>query len=223
MVAVGVGRSSTTTWFNHQLLTQYFRTIPLHNGTVSVGAVMRQDLFFAKKKSLGEGVTEGKLLVECIKLCPNIGELLEPAELVSQVRQTTDYSYSASAYAGPNFRMTGDAACFIDPFFSSGYHLALSGALAASVSIRASMKGECSEFNAAKWHAKKVDEGYTLFLLVVMAALKQIRMQKEAVLSDIDEDGFDRAFSFLKPGRFLRSELYFQYTNFEFHSYPRWR
>lgn len=175
-------------------------TIPLHNGTVSVGAVMRQDLFFAKKKSLGEVVTDGKLLVECIKLCPNIGELLEPAELVSQVRQATDYSYSASAYAGPNFRMTGDAACFIDPFFSSGYHLALSGALAAAVSIRASMKGECSEFDAAKWHAKKVDEGYTLFLLVVMAALKQIRMQKEAVLSDIDEDGFDRAFQFLKPG-----------------------
>lgn len=174
--------------------------IPLHNGTVSVGAVLRQDLFLAKKKSLGDGVTDAKLLSECIKLCPTVGQLLEPADLVSPIRQATDYSYRAGEYAGPHFRIIGDAGCFIDPFFSSGHHLALSSALSAAISIRASMKGECSEFEASKWHAKKVDEGYTLFLLVVMAALKQIRMQEQPVLSDIDEDGFDRAFQFLKPG-----------------------
>jgi len=140
-------------------------------------------------------------MVECIKLCPTIEMLLEPAELVSDIKQATDYSYSATAYAGPNFRIVGDAGCFIDPFFSSGHHLALASALAAAVSIRASVKGDCSEFEASNWHAKKVDEGYTLFLLVVMAALKQIRMQEEPVLSDIDEDGFDRAFQFLKPGK----------------------
>lgn len=174
--------------------------IPLHNGTVSVGAVLRQDLFLAKKKSLGDGATDAKLLSECIKLCPTVGQLLEPADLVSPIRQATDYSYRAGEYAGPHFRIIGDAGCFIDPFFSSGHHLALSSALSAAISIRASMKGECSEFEASKWHAKKVDEGYTLFLLVVMAALKQIRMQEQPVLSDIDEDGFDRAFQFLKPG-----------------------
>ncbi|KIM92949.1 hypothetical protein OIDMADRAFT_62072 [Oidiodendron maius Zn] len=174
-------------------------TIPLHNGTVSVGAVMRKDLILEKKKSLGENVTGRQLLAECLKLCPTIADLLEPAELVSEVRQATDYSYRANAYAGPHFRMVGDAGCFIDPFFSSGHHLALSSALAAAVSIVAAMKGDCNEFEAAKWHSKKVDEGYTLFMLVVMAALKQIRMQEEPVLSDIDEDGFDRAFQFLKP------------------------
>lgn len=162
---------------------------------------MRKDLFIAKKKSLGENATQGEILSEFLKMCPTVTELLEPAELVSEVRQATDYSYKAPAYAGPHFRIVGDAGCFIDPFFSSGHHLALMSALSAAVSIMGSMKGNCGEFEAAKWHSKKMDEGYTLFLLVVMATLKQIRVQEEPVLSDIDGDGFDRAFEFLKPGK----------------------
>ncbi|KAI1263637.1 hypothetical protein F5Y18DRAFT_438002 [Xylariaceae sp. FL1019] len=174
-------------------------SIPLHNGTVSVGAVLRRDLFQEKKKSLGEDATTAQVMKECLKLSPTLNELLEPAELVSEIKQATDYSYSATAYAGPNFRIVGDAGCFIDPFFSSGHHLAMTGALAAATSINAALRGDCDEHSAAKWHAKKVDEGYTLFLVVVMAALKQIRMQETPVLSDVDEEGFDRAFNFLKP------------------------
>ncbi|KAF2180795.1 RadH flavin-dependent halogenase [Zopfia rhizophila CBS 207.26] len=176
-------------------------TIPLHNGTVSVGAVLRKDLFFEKKKTLSAGgdVTNSQIMAACVELCPVIKELLAPAELVSDIKQATDYSYRASAYAGPHFRIIGDAGCFIDPFFSSGHHLALASGLAAAVSVNASIRGDCGEFAAANWHAKKVDEGYTLFLLVVMAALKQIRMQEDPILADIDEEGFDRAFQFLKP------------------------
>jgi len=174
--------------------------LPLHNGTVSIGAVVRKDIFQAKKKALPEGTTEAETLASLVSLCPTISSYLEPAKLASRVRQAADYSYSAGAYAGPNFRIVGDAGCFIDPFFSSGHHLALSSALAAATSIQASIRGDCSEFNASKWFAKKVDEGYTLFLIVVMAALKQIRMQEKPILSDLDEDGFDRAFAILRPG-----------------------
>jgi hypothetical protein len=38
------------------------------------------------------------------------------------------------------------------------------------------------------------------FLVVVLSAYKQIRSQKENVLSDIDEDNFDRAFKCFRPG-----------------------
>jgi hypothetical protein len=41
------------------------------------------------------------------------------------------------------------------------------------------------------------------FLLVVMSVYKQIRNQSMAVLSDVDEDNFDRAFDILRPGRHL--------------------
>ncbi|KAJ6010259.1 Tryptophan halogenase [Penicillium canescens] len=173
--------------------------LPLHNGTVSIGAVVRRDIFLAKKKALPEGTTEAQTLASFVELCPTISSYLEPAELASGIRQATDYSYSASAYAGPHFRIVGDAGCFIDPFFSSGHHLALSSALAAATSINASIRGDCNEFDASRWYSKKVDEGYTLFLVVVMAALKQIRMQEQPILSDLDEEGFDRAFAILRP------------------------
>lgn len=39
------------------------------------------------------------------------------------------------------------------------------------------------------------------FLVVVLSAYKQIRSQRENVLSDIGEDDFDRAFKFLRPGK----------------------
>jgi hypothetical protein len=38
------------------------------------------------------------------------------------------------------------------------------------------------------------------FQVVVLSAYKQIRSQNVDVLSDIDEDNFDRAFAFLRPG-----------------------
>lgn len=37
------------------------------------------------------------------------------------------------------------------------------------------------------------------FLLVVMGAYKQIRAQSQPVLSDVDEENFDRAFSIIRP------------------------
>ncbi len=42
-------------------------------------------------------------------------------------------------------------------------------------------------------------------MLVVLSALKQIREGDEAVLSDFDEDGFDRAFAFFRPSKSDRS------------------
>lgn len=38
------------------------------------------------------------------------------------------------------------------------------------------------------------------FQVVVLSAYKQIRAQSDDILSDINEDNYDRAFSFLRPG-----------------------
>lgn len=175
-------------------------SIPLHDGTLSVGIVMRQDLSLKRKKALGSPGME-EFYRDCLTLAPQIHERLVDAELVSKIKAASDWSYSASTYAGPNFRMVGDAGCFIDPYFSSGVHLALSSALSAAMTIQAVRNGEVSEFEGAKWHSAKTAEGYSRFLLVVMTALKQIRKGEEALLSDFDEDGFDRAFAFFKPSK----------------------
>ena len=173
--------------------------IPLHNGTLSVGVVMRQDLFFAKKKLTGSP-SSVEHYKECLKLAPQIVKLLEEAETASDIKQASDWSYSASAYAGPHFRLAGDAGCFIDPYFSSGVHLALASGLSAAMTIQAARRGDCNEFSAAKWHSNKVTEGYTRFLLVVMTVLRQLRQQNQALLSSEDESGFDTAFGFIQPG-----------------------
>lgn len=80
--------------------------IPLHNGTLSVGIVARQDLFVTKKKQLG--LTPQEFYCEYLKLAPQISAMLSDAEIVSDMKQASDWSYSASAYAGPYFRIIGD-------------------------------------------------------------------------------------------------------------------
>ncbi|PCH36715.1 FAD/NAD(P)-binding domain-containing protein [Wolfiporia cocos MD-104 SS10] len=115
------------------------------------------------------------------------------------VRSTSDFSYSADTYAGDGFRVVGDAGAFIDPFFSSGVHLAMTGGLAAAASIAASVRGDCTEAEAASWHSSRIAISYTRFLVVVLSAYKQIHAQSTNVLADIEEDNFDKAFAFLRP------------------------
>jgi hypothetical protein len=171
--------------------------IPLHNGTLSCGVVARQDIFFAKKKASGlDGLGFYR---EYLKLAPQINEMLSGAEMVSEVKQASDWSYSASAYAGPHFRLVGDAGCFVDPYFSSGVHLALSSGLAAAISVQAVRRGQCDERSAAQWHATKVAEGYTRFLLLVMTVLRQLRMKEAQLITSDNEDGFDMAFERIQP------------------------
>lgn len=43
------------------------------------------------------------------------------------------------------------------------------------------------------------------YLLVVLSAYRQITAQSLSVMSDIDEENFDRAFDFIRPGQFGRS------------------
>jgi flavine halogenase len=176
---------------------------------MSMGIVMRQDMSTSKKRALGSpsGIEFYK---ESLKLCPGALKILGDAEMVTDLKQASDWSYSAPAYSSLCVRIVGDAGCFIDPYFSSGVHLALASGLSAAMTICAARRGDCDELSAAKWHSTKVAEGYTRFLLVVMSAMKQIRKQDEPVLSDWDDDGFDVAFDAFRPGMvlFLRTHFY---------------
>ena len=114
------------------------------------------------------------------------------------------------------------SAAFIDPFFSSGVHLAMTGALSAAASIAASIHGDCTETEAADYHNARVSLSYTRwphflhttvqllnmivssrFLIVVLSAYKQIRAQSTNVLLDIEEKNFDKAFACIRPRTYL--------------------
>jgi flavin-dependent dehydrogenase len=160
---------------------------------------MNQKLATIKKRE--KALDSSEFYHESLKLAPNLLALIGEGRFVSSIKSASDYSYSASSYAFPHARIVGDAGCFIDPYFSSGVHLALTGGLSAATTICASIRGHCSESDAAEWHSKKVSDAYTRFLLVVLSAYKQIRHQEEPVLSDFDEDNFDRAFAFFRPSK----------------------
>ncbi|KAG2366746.1 hypothetical protein BDR07DRAFT_1395703 [Suillus spraguei] len=185
--------------------------IPLHDGTTSVGVVMNQDMYNERVRALKGSSMEERYRLSAA-LAPGLVELLGPAKLVQKqvvggqpgeleplIRSASDYSYSASSYGGPGFRVVGDAGAFIDPFFSSGIHLAMTSGLSATVSICASIRGDCSEVDAAAWHTKRFSLSYTRFQIVVMSAYQQIRSTKLDILNDIDEDNYDRAFAAIRP------------------------
>lgn len=97
--------------------------IPLPEGVMSVGAVCRPDYL---KQRRGRTV---EFLLDTLKRSPALWQRLEQAELIgNEVRVTGNYSYDASVMGGPGWVLVGDAFAFLDPVFSSGVYLAMSGA-----------------------------------------------------------------------------------------------
>lgn len=105
----------------------WFWFIPLHDGTTSVGAVVDAHRF-AGEAGRDPAALYGRLLAACAPITART----RGATLVSPVRVIRDYSYCSRRFHGPGYLLAGDAACFIDPVFSTGVHLAcLAGYLAA--------------------------------------------------------------------------------------------
>jgi halogenation protein CepH len=102
--------------------------IPLHDGTVSVGAVVDAGRWRERAKAATLAATFAELLAGCAP----VQRLLTGARQVAPVRVIRDYSYSSTRFYSGGALLAGDAACFLDPVFSTGVHLAcLSGLLAA--------------------------------------------------------------------------------------------
>jgi flavin-dependent dehydrogenase len=97
--------------------------IPLPGGVMSVGAVCRPDYL---KQRRGRTL---EFLLETLKRSAALWRRLEHAELIGgEVRITGNYSYDSARMGGPGWVLIGDAFAFLDPVFSSGVYLAMSGA-----------------------------------------------------------------------------------------------
>jgi flavin-dependent dehydrogenase len=107
----------------------WFWQIPLHTGWTSVGMVL--DSRAAQEELRRDGPTQ--LLRHHMTQAPYTAQMLRKAELVSGPFVVKDWSYRSDHVVGPGYVLVGDAACFVDPLFSSGVHLAcMSGVLAAA-------------------------------------------------------------------------------------------
>jgi 2-polyprenyl-6-methoxyphenol hydroxylase-like FAD-dependent oxidoreductase len=56
------------------------------------------------------------------------------------VRVIRDYSYCSDRFHGPGYLLAGDAACFVDPVFSTGVHLACLAGFLGARAVRAVLR-----------------------------------------------------------------------------------
>ena len=104
-------------------------TIPLNDGWNSVGVVADSE---TGQRLIGKHGLKG-FFDSQIGQAPYTAGLIEGADLASGPFIVKDWSYVCDRLVGDGYVLAGDAACFVDPLFSSGVHLALmSGVLAAA-------------------------------------------------------------------------------------------
>ena len=120
--------------------------IPLHTGVSSVGAVLDSE---EGQRAIREDGLEAAFQAQ-LDGAPRTSELLKGAKLVSGPHVVRDWSYLSSRMVGPGYILVGDAACFIDPLFSSGVHLALTSGLVAAAYVGSVLRDPTLEGPAAE-------------------------------------------------------------------------
>jgi flavin-dependent dehydrogenase len=98
---------------------RWFWLIPLTSERTSVGVVLDSETF-RKSKLSAEDFLEQALAEQ-----PTIAKRMANARRVSKVYVEADFSYRSAHLHGDRWLLTGDAAGFIDPIFSSGVFLAV--------------------------------------------------------------------------------------------------
>jgi flavin-dependent dehydrogenase len=103
--------------------------IPFSDGSRSVGFVGPNDCY------VRSGLSAQEFFYEKLASAREAKRLLEGATQVADFRTTKDWSYQSSRFSGPGYLLTGDAAAFVDPLFSTGVMLAMKGGASAADTI----------------------------------------------------------------------------------------
>jgi len=132
--------------------------IPLKNDVYSVGVVTDMDAN-RQMKEIGPQT----FFDQSINQCPLAVEVLESAEQCSDVHVLRDWAYDTSTLALERAFLCGDSACFIDPLFSQGVHLATySGTLAAAaIDHLLDHPGAIADVNS--WYERTYREAYNRY------------------------------------------------------------
>jgi flavin-dependent dehydrogenase len=150
----------------------WFWTIPLHDGTTSIGMVTGKDSFNERRAQLGgvEAVYQA-----AVESCPSVIGLLADAAKASPVRVEQDYSYVSGSFTGPRYLITGDAACFLDPLLSTGVHLATYSAMLGAAAIGSVIRGEVDEPAAWNFYNEVYRRAYERLLVLVSVFYQSYR------------------------------------------------
>ncbi|MFD5650505.1 tryptophan 7-halogenase [Streptomyces sp. NPDC127039] len=146
----------------------WFWYIPLTDTLTSVGAVVNRSQAGALSRD-PEAAMAG-----FIERAPMIKDFLSDATRVTEgpygeLRVRKDYSYAMERFWQPGLVLVGDAACFIDPVFSTGVHLATYGGLLAARSINSALAGDLDEERAFGEFERRYRREYGVFYEFLLA------------------------------------------------------
>ena len=134
-------------------------TIPLHTGVASVGAVV--DATAGRERLREEGAE--RFLASQMAQAPHTSAMLRNATLTDGPHVARDWSYVSERTAGDGFVMVGDAACFVDPLFSSGVHLAMMSGVLAAAYVTTALKNPDMREDAARVYEELYRNEYDHF------------------------------------------------------------
>ena len=124
--------------------------IPFKNGITSVGVVSSSSSSSSSSSQLaGENDMEA-YLNRRLRGSDRVRGYMENSERVGDVRSIGNYSHTSDKFFGDRWILSGDAALFLDPIFSSGVHMSISSSSFAAETI-------LSAFNAG--HASLTEAG----------------------------------------------------------------
>ncbi|MFC6931057.1 NAD(P)/FAD-dependent oxidoreductase [Actinomadura yumaensis] len=135
--------------------------IPIWPDTMSVGSVMRREVFRS-------GEPEA-LLNEHIARLDRISSRIAGAEPKGDVHIEADYCYYSDTIAGRGWFMVGDAACFFDPIFSGGTFLAMSTGYRAAEIIDTLLADPSRTQELQERYSGFYKTGYDLYARVIYA------------------------------------------------------
>ena len=133
--------------------------IPLADGKASVGIVVDSEHGQSGVSQLGVADYYASQLQSAARAARMVAD----ARMIAPPRVIKDWSYTSDRMIGDGWILVGDAACFIDPLFSSGVHLAMMSALMAAAYIRAVSADPSMRHPAARLYQRLYRKEYGHF------------------------------------------------------------
>ncbi|MCF6224881.1 MAG: tryptophan 7-halogenase [Xanthomonadales bacterium] len=148
-------------WFKHG----WFWMIPLQNDLMSIGAVCYPEYLKKRHQSVE------KFFHTTVDLVPEVRERMINAEAAGKIRATGNFTYNSSRMygdKGENYLLLGDAYAFIDPVFSSGVQIAMSGGKLAADAVDTLLRDPSLNRKPLKDYEKKISKALKTFSWLII-------------------------------------------------------
>ena len=138
--------------------------IPLDGDRASVGVVLTTEAMRASR------LRPEALFRRIVSESPKLTAALANARWGTKFHVTADYNYRARAFCGSRLLLVGDAACFLDPMFSTGVFIALlSAKFAAEEVVAAHRKNVALSWWARRRYTSKLGRNLATLERMVLA------------------------------------------------------